>query len=131
MSDETNTQIIELLREIRDLLKQRPVSSQGSSQSQGEAPAKQYQNETGQWVWQLPKGQKPSSCRYCQQDIFWVKSKKGKNVPCDANGLCHYETCPDKKDKNKKPFVPMPRQVKSVGDGVSDVMADLEDKVPF
>ena len=129
MSDETNSQIVELLMEIRDLLKQSPgpVSSSSSSLADGEAPAKRYQNEKGQWVWQLPKGQKPSSCRYCQQDIFWVKSKKGKNVPCDANGLCHYETCHEKKDVNKKPFVPMPGSIVTAKDAVSDLMDELKE----
>ena len=113
MPDETNTQIVELLVEIRDLLKQQRSSSPVGN---GDAPASRYQNEKGQWVWQLPSGQKPSTCRYCQQDIFWVKSKKGKNVPCDSDGVCHYETCPEKKDDNRKPFVPMPQGVKQVGD---------------
>lgn len=92
MIDDTNSQIVGLLTEIRDLLKKQPAAS-----SNGEAPANRYMNDKGAWVWELPSGQKPSTCKYCEQDIFWVKSKKGKNVPCNSDGVCHYETCPEKK----------------------------------
>ena len=96
MMDDTNSQIVGLLTEIRDLLKNQPTAS-----SNGEAPANRYMNDKGVWGWEVPSNQKPSSCRYCQQDIFWVKSKKGKNIPCDSDGVCHYETCPEKKHTPK------------------------------
>ncbi len=71
--DDTNSQIVGLLTEIRDLLKNQPTAS-----SNGEAPANRYMNDKGVWVWEVPSNQKPSSCRYCQQDIFWVKSKRAR-----------------------------------------------------
>jgi len=107
MLDDTNSQVVGLLTEIRDLLKN---NSSGSSSS--EDHAKRYMNDKGVWVWEIPSGQKPSSCKYCQQDIFWVKSKKGKNVPCNIDGVCHYETCSEKKHSSPAP-------------------STQEDKVPF
>ncbi len=35
-----------------------------------------------------------SPCKGCGQTIFWVKTKKGKNMPVDASDVCHWETCP-------------------------------------
>ena len=109
MSDDVDTQIVGLLTEIRDLLKEQ--HSLSNSNGSSEAPANRYKNEQGKWVWQLPPDPKPSKCRYCEGEIFWVKSKKGKNVPCDKDGICHYETCPEKKDTNNTPFVPTPQGI--------------------
>ena len=98
MIDDTNDAVISLLTEIRDLLKSRP-SSGGSAPSgkyADEPPAERYQNDKGDWLWKIPEGKKPSTCNKCKQEIFWVKSKKGKNVPCDKSGVCHFDTCPEK-----------------------------------
>lgn len=104
MEDVTGQKIVDLLVEIKELLQKQPVSAQGNA---AEGHARRYQNEDGKWVYELPKGKEPRKCKYCDEEIYWVKSKNGKNVPCNKDGECHYETCPDKQD-NKKPFVPIP-----------------------
>ena len=98
MIDDTNA-IVSLLTEIRDLLQsQQGGSSFGSTKFGDEAPAQRYQNDKGEWLWKIPEGKRASSCNKCKQEIFWVKSKKGKNVPVDKSGVCHFDTCPEKKD---------------------------------
>lgn len=32
-----------------------------------------------------------SRCRSCDAEIVWVRTKAGKNMPCDSEELCHDE----------------------------------------
>lgn len=99
MDEATAQQIVSLLTEIRDTLKAQGMvtASTGSGKFADEAPAKRYQNADGEWVYEVPTHKKASKCRSCQAEIWWVKSKKGKNVPVNADGICHYETCTEKR----------------------------------
>jgi hypothetical protein len=45
---------------------------------------------------EVPTGTKPSVCRDCATEVFWVKTAKGRNVPLDADGTSHFATCPAK-----------------------------------
>jgi hypothetical protein len=100
MDEATAQQIVSLLTEIRDTLKaQGMVTASASSGKFGdEAPAKRYQNADGEWVYEVPKHKKASKCRSCQGEIWWVKTKNGKNVPVNNDGVCHFDTCPDRKE---------------------------------
>lgn len=100
MEEATAQQIVSLLTEIRDALKQGPISSGASSSFSDETPAKRYQNADGEWVYEVPKHKKASKCRSCQEEIWWVKTKNGKNVPVNNDGVCHFDTC---KAKNNTP----------------------------
>lgn len=41
----------------------------------------------------IPKGTGSSKCRDCQELIYWIKTDAGKNMPVNADGVCHFETC--------------------------------------
>ena len=97
MEEATAQQIVSLLTEIRDALKSQGTTSSTGGRFGDEAPAKRYQNADGEWVYEVPTHKKASKCRSCQAEIWWVKSKKGKNVPVNKDGVCHYETCTEKR----------------------------------
>jgi hypothetical protein len=97
MEEATAQQIVSLLTEIRDTLKAQGVVSQVASGGD-EAPAKRYQNADGEWVYEVPTHKKASKCRSCQGEIWWVKTKKGKNVPVNKDGVCHFDTCSEKRE---------------------------------
>ena len=92
MEEATAQQIVSLLTEIRDALKSQGTTSKSSSFGD-EAPAKRYQNDDGEWVYEVPTHKKASKCRSCQEEIWWVKTKNGKNVPVNKTGVCHFDTC--------------------------------------
>lgn len=94
MNEATGEQIVSLLTEIRDALKNQGATSSGGANSfSDEAPAKRYQNDDGEWVYEIPANKKASNCRSCQEEIWWVKSKNLKNVPVNKDGICHFDTC--------------------------------------
>ena len=99
MEEATTQQIVSLLTEIRDTLRTQGMASNKASSGKfgDEAPAKRYQNADGVWVYEVPTHKKASKCRSCQAEIWWVKTKNGKNVPVNADGICHYETCTEKR----------------------------------
>jgi hypothetical protein len=43
----------------------------------------------------IPRGTEPSQCRSCKSEIFWIKTKKGKNMPTNPDGTSHFATCPE------------------------------------
>jgi len=99
MFDETN-EVVSLLKEIRDLLKSQPSSGGGNSSG---THHERTQKEDGTWIWVIPTDQKPSKnpCKYCKGDIYWCKSKKGKNVPVNKDGTFHGDTCTKEHDSPK------------------------------
>ena len=56
----------------------------------------------GKIVYEIPAGTHRASCSGCGADIYWVKTKKGKNMPVDPSGEPHWATCPDAKRFSKK-----------------------------
>lgn len=48
--------------------------------------------------YEISPDHKPATCSKCGAEIFWVKTKNNKNMPCNADGYSHFETCPDAKD---------------------------------
>lgn len=124
MEDVTNQKIVDLLVEIRDLLQKQPVHAQGNA---GEVLSRRYQNDDDKWVYELPKVKESRKCKYCGDEIYWVKYKNKKqeisNIPCNEDGECHYETCSDK-EENRKPFVPVPQ------DTIEQLERE-EEKIPF
>jgi hypothetical protein len=104
MFDETS-EVVSLLKEIRDLLRSQPTSASGGSQG---TATERTQKEDGTWIWVIPESQKPSKnpCKYCQAEIYWAKSKKGKNVPCNKDGAFHGDTCT--REKSTEEFTKAP-----------------------
>lgn len=43
--------------------------------------------------YEIPKGTPTSTCKGCGEFIKWVKTPNGKNVPVNADGICHFDTC--------------------------------------
>lgn len=35
----------------------------------------------------------PMKCRGCDQNIWFVKTKRGANMPVNKDGTCHFDTC--------------------------------------
>jgi hypothetical protein len=50
---------------------------------------------------EIPEGTKPSICRGCGSEIFWIVTKNGKRMPVNADGTSHFSSCPDA-DKFRK-----------------------------
>lgn len=51
--------------------------------------------------WDIPVGTKSSPCRDCGQPVFWIETPNKKKVPCDAGGVCHFDTCTAKPKKEE------------------------------
>lgn len=45
-------------------------------------------------LFEIPKGTPPASCRGCKASVYWIVTKAGKRMPVDADGTCHFATCP-------------------------------------
>ena len=41
----------------------------------------------------IPPGTRHSFCKGCHLDIYWIKTERGKNMPCDPDGTPHWATC--------------------------------------
>lgn len=44
----------------------------------------------------VPADTRPSTCRDCGQQVFWVETKNKKKMPLDPGGDSHFSTCPAK-----------------------------------
>ena len=44
----------------------------------------------------VPADVRPSTCRDCGQQVFWVETKNKKKMPLDPSGDSHFSTCPTK-----------------------------------
>ena len=42
---------------------------------------------------EIPEGTVPAKCRGCGAQIWWVKTKNDKNVPCNEDGSSHFSSC--------------------------------------
>jgi hypothetical protein len=45
-------------------------------------------------IFEIPPGTPAARCRSCEADVYWVKTKSGKNMPANADGTSHFSTCP-------------------------------------
>jgi hypothetical protein len=52
-------------------------------------------------VYDIPAGTAPSKCRGCGAEIYWVKTRQGKNTPANHDGTSHFSTCPKADDFRK------------------------------
>ena len=48
----------------------------------------------GRYRWRVTEQHESATCRNCGRSIFWMKSRRGKNVPVDPDGFAHFDTCP-------------------------------------
>ncbi len=37
----------------------------------------------------------PSTCKYCKSTVYWVKTKNGKNITVNPDGMFHMSRCSD------------------------------------
>lgn len=51
--------------------------------------------------YEIPENTLSATCRGCRRTIYWVKTKAGKNMPVDPDGVPHWGTCPNAKDFKK------------------------------
>lgn len=42
--------------------------------------------------YELKPNHQHSICNRCSAKIYWVKTAKGKSMPCDADGFSHFGT---------------------------------------
>lgn len=54
---------------------------------------------------EIPKGQGAMKCRGCEEFIYWVKTRNGKNMPVNADGTSHFATCSKASDFRKRGHV--------------------------
>ena len=50
----------------------------------------------------IPDDADHGQCQSCEAPIRWVKTKAGKNLPVNPDGIAHFATCPEA-DKHRKP----------------------------
>ena len=53
----------------------------------------------------IPKGTSASKCKGCQEYIYWIKTRNGKNMPVNADGTSHFATCSKASDFRKRGHV--------------------------
>jgi hypothetical protein len=44
-------------------------------------------------LYEIPAGARPSRCRSCEAEIFWIETGKAR-LPVNPDGASHFETCP-------------------------------------
>lgn len=63
----------------------------------------------GPWF-AVPAGTRPSSCRSCEEEVYWITTKHDKKMPVDCTvegaytptdrdegqGVSHFATCPQR-----------------------------------
>lgn len=47
----------------------------------------------GRFKWTIPPETKPSKCKRCGGEIYWMRSKNHKNVPAEVDGYGHMDRC--------------------------------------
>jgi len=82
-------------------------------------PEAECRKEDDQFIWTIPEGAPEGKCRDCQGTIIWVRSRKGKAVPIDPDGLSHMDSC-SARNKSKGPE-----------EGAQDSTGKSEINVPF
>lgn len=78
---------------------------------------------------EIPKGTGASKCRGCEEFIYWVKTRAGKNMPVNADGTSHFATCKkaDQFRKDRKPqIVIAPAKFLPLLKDIEDVMDEIE-----
>lgn len=76
--------------------------------------------------YEIPKGTPASKCKGCEEYIYWVKTRNGKNIPVNADGFCHFDTCTKRGQSRQRPqiiiapanFLPLLKDLKDVMDEI-------------
>ena len=94
--------------------------------------------------YEISADHKVAKCNKCDADIYWVKTKNGKNMPCNADGFSHFETCPnasdysgqsrkaesaDKKEQKYAGEVATSSEIQELRDAVGTCMQVIDDLV--
>lgn len=75
----------------------------------------------------IPKGTGSSKCRDCQELIYWIKTDAGKNMPVNADGVCHFETCKKRGQRPQRPQVVIaPAKFLPLLNDLKDFLDDIE-----
>lgn len=74
--------------------------------------------------YEISPDHKSATCRHCPATIYFVKTKNDKNMPCNADGFSHFETCPNAKD-----FSGQSRKAEASEKAASGEVQDELDKV--
>lgn len=106
--------------------------SGGSGENQDLPLGNRSQDANGNWDWDAPPAEAPAKpCKECGLEVYWVRSRKGKAVPLDKAGGCHYETCPVKKARSDAPPSPAPAAPAMPAGTPSQGLPDLPGGSPF
>lgn len=77
--------------------------------------------------YEIPKGTSASKCRDCQEYIYWIKSRNGKNLPVNADGICHFDTCTKRGQSRQRPqIVIAPAKFLPLLNDLKDRLDDIE-----
>jgi hypothetical protein len=82
--------------------------------------------------YEIPKGTSAGKCKDCQEYIYWIKTWRGKNIPVNADGICHFDTCTRRGQIRQKPkiviapakFLPLLNDLKDAQDAIEEKDAD-------
>ena len=59
----------------------------------------------GSYQWDIPADAEPKPCKGCGEEIYWIVTRRGKNMPVNPDGISHFETCSEA-DNFRKPKGP-------------------------
>ena len=85
---------VETIASIQSATPQKFAQSQKMASRTANLPEATCRKEGDQFIWTIPEGAAEGKCRDCQGGIVWVRSKGGKAVPLNPDGLSHMDSCP-------------------------------------
>lgn len=86
--------LLRALDRIATALETRAMFSQPGNGGHSSRPTHECNKlPDGRFQWVIPPGHKISKCKYCGGEIYWLRSKNHKNVPVNADGFGHRDTC--------------------------------------
>ena len=82
--------------------------------------------------YKIPPGTPNATCKVCGEYIKWIKTNNNKNMPVNADGTCHFDTCTRIGQVRQKPqiiiapvkFMPLLNDLKDAQDAIEEKDAD-------
>ena len=74
--------------------------------------------------YEVPEGTPRARCKGCNAKIYWIRTKKRKWMPVDADGTPHFAACPKARRFRKRKAPARARPLSTQASDLADLAAD-------